>query len=398
MRKPRLRAATALVAVAVSLQFPQPAHAARTGTIEGRVLNETTGRPASGVKVVVLGGRRGADGTIERTIEETAETGKDGRYRFEGLAVGDDRLYVIDATYKGGLYSGRPLTLPSGTGRPPVIETTLRVWEPTTDPASVLISRDSLFVRQAEGGTAVLESVTIVNQTQNAYVGRPGGDGEPGEESTFGFSLPASARDGLVQIEDASLEIPRLLREPEFGFSIPSAIPPGETRVAFSYLVPGSGGNFDLSRTALYDIVELTVFTSGNLEIESNRLAEEGIETIEGDEYTKWGSDDVVDAADPIQILVVAAATNDRALAIGATIAGAVLALIAGLSFVRARRAQGRRLERPPVPQAEDDRESVVAAIAALDLRYEAGELTEEEWEARRRTLKSRLATSGAPR
>jgi hypothetical protein len=362
------------------------------GSIVGRVLNSTRDEPQRGVRVTLLAGN--TDGTGR--LRQTALTGRDGRYEFEGLEVSDDRLYVLDAIYKGGLYSGRPLTLPEGTTEPPVIDTTIRVWDPTTDPAAVLVTRDDLFVKNAEGGVGVIEAVTIVNQTDFAYIGRdPIEERDPDEpSSTLGFSIPESAREGGVRIEDASIEIPQLVRRPEFGFALTAAVPPGQTRITFSYLVPGDGGNFDLSRTALYRIGEMSVLARPPLEVESNRLTEDGEARVGGATYTRWTSDGDFDPADPIQVLAIARAGPSTTLVAGLVI-GLVAAFALGIAaLVRGRRRPARAAGEPRVSEVID-RTALATEIAELDLLYESGDLSADEWESRRKELKRKMAAAG---
>lgn len=372
----------ALLAFVSLLALSLPAGAAERGTIRGRIVNDTTGEPQSGVRVELLGITRDRSDTLKRHVT----TGSDGTYRFKNLETGDDWAYVIDARYDGGLFPGSPITIPSDTTAPPVIDTTLKVWDTTDDPASVIIGRDSLFAVVEDEDVGVVESVTIINQTDLAYIGR-GEKAAAGSSSTFGFALPQGADPQSVRIERASLDVPRLVRT-SFGFAVTIAIPPGETSIAFSYAVPGSGGFFDLSRTALYPTAELLAFAEDPLDIESPRLEPGGTVDIEGREYNKWLSPEGFDAGDPVQMLVVAQGAPSWGVfaAAGAGIVGLVgmLLLVARL---RRRKLRVDEPARTPSP----DRDELVSAIAALDLEFETGELSRDEWDERRNELKTRL-------
>jgi hypothetical protein len=379
-----MRYLTAAIGIVIAaLVSPSLGLAATTGRIEGHVENAATGKPQAGVRVTLSG----IEGSGRRVVHESSVTGANGEYTFGGLPTGEETIYALDARYKGGLYAGRPITLPSDTRKRPVIDTTLRVWEPTTDAAAVILLRDDMFVVPAEGGVAVIESVTIVNQTNMGYIGRGSKDGD-GASSSFGFSLPAGAEQGGVRIRDSNLDIPALVPT-DFGFGITVAIPPGKTRVTFSYQVPGDGGSFDLSRTALYATAESSVYAAAPLEIESNRLVERGTVTLSERTYTRWTTRSRLDAGDPIQV-IARAETNFSPWLIAGIVATVVVALLIGaVAFVRA----GRRGKPsvPTDPKTNGRRERYLREIAELDISYSRGVIGQEEWMTRRNELKARL-------
>lgn len=365
----RLALAAVIVSVLVS-----PSAAASKGDIVGRVLNGATGEPIEGVEVTLTIGSVDE----EELEEETATTDERGRYRFEGLATGADLFYALDAKFDDGFFAGRPVTLPSDTKQRPVIETTLRVWPTTTDPAAILMRRNDLFVVPDREGAAIIESVTIVNPSDLAYIGRGGG----GDAPSLGFALPDQAQKSTLQILDSDVDVPRLI-DTDFGFGITTAIPPGQTRITYSYRVEGSGGNVDLSRRALYAIAEMSVFASPPFEIDSNRLQPTD-ETLDLEErrYRKWTAEGDIDPADLVQVSAVAAGESSPWLMVGGA-AGLLVALaIAVFAFRRARR---------PGVVAGRDRDEVIEAIARLDLMRESGEIDDRRWERERDDLKRQL-------
>lgn len=373
------------LAVAVAAMLPLgPARGAETGTIRGRVVDGTTGDPRQDVQVTLQGGNEDGSGAIRTS----ARTGADGRFAFEELETGDERVYVVDATFQGGLFAGRALQLPSGTRESPVIETTIKVWETTTDPTVMAITRDDLFLLPSGGGIAVIESVSMLNSSAFAYIGR-GADGEqPGDAPSIGFAVPDEAQD--VRILDSNLDIPRLVPA-EFGFGATIAIPPGVTRTTFTYRLPETAAQHDVSRTVLYPTAELNVHTRPPLTVESNRLTEGGEKSIEGTPYRVWTADGRIDAGDSLQILAVAEA-GTPGLLIGGVVAFAALLLGAG-AFALRRRGGPRSPTRPSRPE----RDAVMTAIARLDVRYQSGEIERDAWERERSRLKSLLPDRDPP-
>ena len=374
--------------VALLLLIPiVPASAAETGTIKGRVLNESTGDPQAGVDVKLIG----ADENGNDRQEETVTTGNDGTYLFEDLQTGDDRFYVLDVRFEGGLFPSSAITIPSNTTRKPVIDTQIRVWSTTTDPAAILIEHDNMFVVPNDTGVGVVESVTIANLSDEAYIGRGGDDAEADEGSvpSLGFSLPPGADSEGVSIIESDLDLPELMRT-SFGFAITTAIPPGSTSLTFSYSVPGTAGAYDLSRRALYPILDLSVYVSDPLELSSPRLSSKGEVDIDDKTYIHYTiDDDELDAGDSVQMLALADAGTSPGLLLG--MAGALVLVLALGLFPVWRYRRRRSSEEAPAPDVHRSREDVIREIAEIDLRRERGELDEGEWSARRAALKKEL-------
>jgi hypothetical protein len=362
-----------------------PARAARTGSIEGRVINGTTDRPQEGVEVTLTIGRG------EDSEERTVATGEGGRYNFDDLTTGEDVFYVLDARYEGGLFAGRPLTIPSDTRKPPVIETTLRVFEPTTDPNAILIRRDDLFVVHDGDRLSVIEAIKVVNPTRSAYIGRGAALSETDEDGvtpSLGFALPDNTIPETFRWLDADLDVPEAVEIEGVGFGITSAIPPGEVDFTFSYQLEGSGGIFDISRRALYEVSELTVFAAEPLEVTSNRLEERDEVNLEGTTYRTFTTPDDLDAADPVQILVIAEGGTSLPFIAGGA---GVIAIGLGIGVFAFRRAKRRK---PTTPEAQRmSHDDLVAAIADLDLRFEAGDLSEDDHARQRADLKARVSS-----
>jgi hypothetical protein len=377
------RLALATLVVGLTL-LPGAAHAARTGTIEGRVVDGTTGRPRTNVEVRLQGGKAAGGDAIERSVT----TDEQGRYSFGDLPTGDDRFYVVDALFQGGLFPGRALTLPADTSAPPVIKTTTRVWETTTDPTVIGLPRDDLFAISSDDGLGVIESVSILNSSDLAYIGRGGEDDSAGEVPTIGFALPEGA--GEVQIQQGTtLDIPKLVAT-DFGFAATVAIPPGESSVTFSYSLPDAGAQFELSRNALYPTGEISIYTRPPLTVSSNRLIESGEKSIEGTIYNLWTTKEgLIDSGDPVQILLVADAGRSSTLYAGVGAFAVVLLIVAVIGLRRIRRVPRRAGPASATPMT---REQILTKIAELDLAFESGDLTKADWERQRAGLKKRVA------
>lgn len=378
--------AACVVALAMVSLAPETAIATESGTIKGRVLDGRTDRPKAGVRVLLTGAR--TDGT-ERTRRSTT-TDRHGRYRFAKLPATKSQVYALDAEYRGGTFAGGAVTL-----RPKrsVFDTTLRVWPTTNDPNAILIEHNNLFLTPGDGALDVLESVKVVNTTNLAYIGRGGGS-ESGRPS-LGFALPPGAEDGGVQITSSDLDLPQLMRT-DFGFAVTAAVPPGEYLITFAYRVPGTAGSYDLSRSALYPILETAVHATAPLEIEGPRLDPKGEVEIRGKTYRRWATSASLDPGDAFQVSAVAEADGAPGLMIG--VAGAVVLgiVLFAAAFLR-RRPRALPSSRVGSHPVGETREHVVSLIAALDLRHRAGDVPDDEYARKRAELKALLADLSTP-
>jgi hypothetical protein len=388
-----VRLLTAAVLVLVLLAPTRVSAQTVGGTISGVVTNGTTNGPQQDVEIRLLGGLRDEDGNFSQRISETAVSDRRGRFEFTDLPSGDDRVYALDATFDGGSFPGGVVTIPSDGD---VIEIEQKVWDTTTDPRAIVIQRNNMFVLRGEDRANVIDSYTIVNVSEEAYIGRGAATREGSEDQpvpTLSFSFPEGSEN--IQIADSDLDIPELLNT-ETGVGITSAVPPNETRITFAYGLTVNTGQVDLSRRALYPILNLGVFAEPPFTIDSTRVTENGEVTIEGDTYTRYRSQESVTEGNSIPIIATAQGTNDTALIAGAVAAG-VLVLVSVLLVLVRRRSRRSSAKPGSAAPAEETRDDLLVAIARIDLEHRNGELDHDKWSARRAELKARLAEHKSP-
>lgn len=380
-----MRRLITLVGVVLALSTTTPAMAAaEPAVVRGSLVTGDDGSPAEGAKITLIGARLDGSG---RFFTDTVESDQSGRFEFARVPVREASQFALEATFDGGLFVFDTFRL-----RPGATESfDLEVW-PTTSNASVIeIERDHLFLAQDEQGAGVLESVTVVNRSQRAYIGRGGALGGGASTHTLGFALPDAAVGERVDLIDSTLN--RLYADAaDFGFAATVAIPPGETTVTFAYPAPGSGGRYDLSRRALYPTKEIAVFVTEPLELNGDVLAYDGVEEVAEDSYRKWSSRDPFDAGDLVPILAVAEGSSMANLWMGLGAGLGLLVLVTIVAAARRRPAPSK----PPRPAAPPPpiRDELISAIAELDLQHESGALSEDEWNARRAALKDQLVAA----
>lgn len=188
------------------------------------------------------------------------------------------------------------------------------------------------------------------------------------------------------------MDIPRVV-ETDTGFGITAAVPPGETKVVFSYSVTGTGGVYEMSRPALYPTLDYALYLTDPLRVDTDRLRERGEETVGDRTYRVWRSAGTLEAGDLIQVQAVAEAGMSAALLWGAGAGFAALAALVAVALWRRKQRTGPA--RQPV-RAPTRREAMIE-IAELDLKKEAGEIDEREWAQRRHSMKARLEKERHP-
>lgn len=388
-----LRAAAGLIPALIAGVFAttagtEIARAADRGVIAGVVRHGATNDPVPGVTIKLSRGSRQDD----RVQTQITKTDGRGRFRFDDLQTGQRHVYALDAEYDDGVFAGGALTLPDRTGPAPVIETTLRVWETTSDPSAIVVRRDDLFLLPGEGSTAsVIQTITAVNQSERAYIGRAA---RAGRRASFGFALPAGASGG-VSVLRADLDIPEIV-ETSFGFAATVAVPPGEHKITVGYRIEGAGGSFDLSRPALYPLLEATVFAPPEYRVAANRFEETSEEMVDGTRYVRYSTTEAVEAGDALQVVATADASGSAPLAIGGAAALAAVLLLGGTAFLRGRgrASRGPRNSGPAtgsIAREGGDRHETLVEIARLDDSFRAGDIDEQTWRTRRAELKDRL-------
>ena len=379
----------ALAAVAALVVIAAPAGAAEKGTITGQVVRGDSDRGQRGLRVVLTrASEQGGEPEVMRT-----RTDRRGEFRFSKLPTGDEYLYTLTANYRQGYYGGA-VRLPSETAEAPVVDTTLRVWPPTDDPDVIVVERDAIFLSLERGGLDVIESVAVVNNSRRAYIGRGGGEQRP--RPSLGFSVPDGAELSDFPLVDSSIDVPGPMAS-DFGFSIAAAIPPGESDFTYAYRIRGTAGIFDINRAALYPTLNTIVHSEPPLSLRSNRLETDGRVTVGDKTYERWATTEAIEGGERLQVQATAQAEG-AGLNMGIGIAAVLGVGLIGFAFVR------RRAPRPVAamtaygghPVAET-RDHLLSLIAALDLRYRAGDISEEEWTQRRAELKEKLTNLPHP-
>ena len=246
--------------------------------------------------------------------------------------------------------------------------------------APVTIEQAHLFIRFAEDRLEVQEFHLLSNAGEEPYTGEV--DPELGVPITLRFELPPGAED-LKFADPAAGE--RFVLAPE-GFADTLPIPPGEAtaEVRFTYEVPyGPGEPFSRAFPLPVGAV-VVVLPAGELEPVGEALSYQGEMPGEGMAVDVYVAGPLAAGeALSLSLVPVEAAT--------ATLPGADAGLGAALLGLCLLAALGLWLWRPSPTVPPESVRPLLAEMAALDARFEAGALEEEAYRQERAALKAEV-------
>jgi hypothetical protein len=340
---------------------PPPA----TGSIQGTVLNLTGGKatPVAGQTVTLT--TYVNDAEVDRT---TTTTDSSGRFTFS-VAADPARTYVANVKYKGGDYDSLPVRFEGGERTRGM---TLRVYEPTTDPAVVRVNVHHMIVEPGAGVVRVTELLLFANPTDRTYIGatvRP-----DGRRETLRFRLPDGATD--IAYLDGLMEC--CVFPAPGGFVDTMDIKPGTREIGFSYTVPSRGGRATVVRTLDFPTDLVEVFGDPTVRLTAAApLAEQPPVRTEQGTYSRFSARALAPGT-PVSLTLVGLPTTQGASRrlLVAAFAGLTAAALVYPVVRRRTRGSGRR---PPL-----GREELIDTIAALDDLHQAGGIDEGAYRRQR--------------
>jgi len=135
------------------------------GVIRGRVVNLSQREAlCAGAEVILRARIEGEFAPVAKTV-----TDAEGNYRFEGLPVGPEYLYLPGANRQEIHYPGRRVGLTRGQ---PAAYVTLEVRDTVSDPSPLVIRQHEIVIGTEPGAVHVVEAMLVDNPTATTYVGR----------------------------------------------------------------------------------------------------------------------------------------------------------------------------------------------------------------------------------
>jgi hypothetical protein len=234
------------------------ATAARAGTVTGVIRNGTTNKAAAGVDVILL--------QLQGGMQTVADTKSDaqGRYQLDNPAIGTQPM-LIRAVYRG-VYFHQPLTPGTSTAD-------ITVYEPTTNPRALQVTV-RLLVFQPNGDKLLVgEEYSIKNDSQPPAAFYK-------QEGTFEFTVPKGATPQQVSAYGPSgMPVTQGTIDKGNGlYAIAYAFQPGDNGVRLSYEVPYDGNQATVRAVSDYDVQRVLLVYPPTMQVASTGFAPAGTE------------------------------------------------------------------------------------------------------------------------
>lgn len=354
--------------------------------VAGRVANfslSDEGAPMPRQKVVFQRHEWRADGAIGEAERREAEADAQGQFVFRRVAYGPHTFFTVATEHMGVRYVSDPVF--PAEGMPEGIE--LAVYDAKEGRPPLHAHMRHILLTFEKKTVFVSEMTLFMNPEKFTFTGAAG-------EPPLRLMLPKGAQDFKAQEG-----IPENA-EPEGGvLSLFQPVRPGALQVAFDYMIPRAR---EIAVPVDMDTQRLAVFVAGTrTRVTGKGLSEPREVEFEGQKFTHLTGENLR-AGEPLVLRVSEVWTTEQKLRYGALAVALVLAL-GGFFWtwkrMRAKPAAGSR----PSPAAEDakpaaappaagsEKEEILRALAALDVRYEKGEISEKDWAEGRTALKDRL-------
>jgi mono/diheme cytochrome c family protein len=369
------------LAFSEEIETAQPASDVSTGSVYGSIENGTEGADLPhGLMVTFIA----FDGN-QLVFEEEIPVDADGKFEVQDLEIVPGRIFGALTEYQGVQYfntAGHMLEDSLSLVLP------LTVFETTTDDSSLVIDRLHLiFDFSIEGVVEVSQLLLMTNAGDRTIAGKDGlNDIRITLPKDFSNLYFADSPELMHFTEDAD------------GFVMHEAFIPGEAvEVYFSFTLPYER-SLDYQQPVDYPVEAIVILkTQGPPSISGEGLSEVGARDMGGLVMESYRMDPLeqgevlelrLSGRHPAQT----GSSSTTNLIVGAVALG--LTLIA-LFFIWWRWYQGREstveYDDETAPEEPHDREALIRAIATLDDRFEAGEITETVYKERREELKRTL-------
>ena len=360
------------------------------GVVIGAVVNASGGKAPFGETVTLYGFDQ-----MQQTYTQTAIIEEDGRYVFDDVEMPPERVFMVTADYEGVTY-GSDIGTAHAAGM--ILDLPITVYDKTTDDLTLSIDRLHIFLEQENEDTLRVVELYVVSNLGEKTVAALG-EGE----AVIRYFLPPSATD--LEIQDGIIGERYVLTDDGFGDTINIRPGFGEYQTIFTYLMP-LDGRIDVTHPVSLPAEAIVILAPEVLNVKGEGLQDAGSRNVQGVQYQMY-SGTSLSPGDDINFSASASSpnlmssfdnTSSTSLVVGLGVLG--LALIFGGVWLYRRNKSVNGDNGAPddaniihQDDQEDDIDTVMDAIIALDDQYKAGELPEDAYIQRRGELKDRINT-----
>ncbi|MDZ7374121.1 MAG: hypothetical protein ONB23_09145 [candidate division KSB1 bacterium] len=367
------RRTSALVLLAGWVLLLQPFLLQAAG-ISGRVVNGThDGRPVPGCPLYLL---RFSRPDLGQTVLDSTRSDQQGQFRFARLTPDSGAVFVASARYLGVEYFSplfqvlRPDTL---------LDLTVVVFDTTQEVPVLHVQMHHVFAERDTADYFVREVLAFHAVGNRTFVA-----GQAGH--TLALSLPPQAYAFHAEsgFDTRSLHIK--------GHTLLSDRPiaPGAHQLAYQYRLPLERGRFRFQRPIDYPTAIFSFFyLDPSLRAESAVLKATAPLVVRGRQYGRLVGENLKPGTEVDVALARRSLLRARALRWGVPLLLAVV--LAGVSLLLFRYPKIKEAQKKEADPGVQRREQLLYEIAALDEAFEAGQLPEEEYTAKRKQLKDEV-------
>lgn len=359
---------------------------AQAATIKGKVINKTGGETPVPDGEVRL--RKFVDEAPREDV--SGRTDENGEFEFAGLSTGETETHYVLFKYANVDYFTGPVKLENDDDE----ETAdVDVYEVTESNADVKLTLHHIVVDFEDSSTLkVREILLFENSGDRTYVGDT--EFSPGKKETATFTLPA----GATAFQEEQGIFSAFFETTADGIKDSMPVVPGDRQVAYGYSVKVSGDDFAFERPLDFDTPDFSLLVQDTgVKVAAPTLTSQGSSQGEGGQNFLHFVGKDLKRGEKIE-------ANLSGLGSGRTVFYWVLigllavpvAATIGVPLLRRRRrdrelADPERTEAAQIRALDKERRDLVAAIAALDDRHEAGQLKTDEYKKVRSERKRKL-------
>lgn len=251
----RMRGTTAAVFLA-GLALLLGAAGTQAATARGTVINRTTGKPGANLEVVLL--------DLQGGMAEVAKTKTDaqGQFTFNSDAIGKGPM-LLRTEFQGVTYNA---PLPPGRA-----EGTLEIFDVSKDPRTISVA-SHVVILEPNGGKLIGAEEYVVTNNSSPAVAHFRAEGD------FEFAIPEKGN--LQQVSTTGTSGMSVQQAPidkgKGVFGIAYGFRPGPTRVRLSYELPYDGTGATLKLPAMVGGVKMLVVAPPGVTLEGDGLQAAG--------------------------------------------------------------------------------------------------------------------------
>lgn len=353
-------------------------------TISGSLINGTTDDPVSGLKVIL----KRFEGDQEKELQNTLSD-PEGNFYFRGLEPSEEHGYIVHTVYNGVEYSSSPVMFKDQKRDIPVEMT---VYETTDSDKEISVPMHHVLLQPQEGSLWVRELMIIENKDNRVYVGSQ--EIAQDKKETLRISLPAQAREFQILKGLMSCCIVEL----QDGFADTMDIKPGKKELHFQYKIDYKTSSLALSKKINLMTGSLDFFIPNRgIRASGENVQYAGLMGKPEEQFLHFTGKML---AKGIQVALKLESMPKKSISlkgIAPILAVALFAFAMAYPFIRKRRKATHRVKMEKKEESrekmtlQEQRENLILAMAELDDQLDAGQISSEEHEEKRRVLKEKV-------